>query len=221
MKHIKKLIAAIYLFVLRWRPEGERPREAKYVLVAAPHTSNWDAFHIIALGWWYDVPFAWFVKHTAMWGPLGWAIRACGGIGVDRRAPQNMVARVVEEFAARRELALVVPPEGSRHRVAYWRSGFMIIAREARVPLVLGYLDYARRRGGFGPTVHPSGDLRADMEILRAFYADKQGRFPDLFTPPLLRAELEDPEAPSAPVDLDTDDITDPRSPLHPTTDAR
>jgi 1-acyl-sn-glycerol-3-phosphate acyltransferase len=196
---IKQAVAATFLFAIRWRAEGERPTPARYVLIAAPHTSYWDGLLVIALGWRCDIPFVWFVKHTLMRGPVGWLLRKLGAIAVDRRAPQQLVARVVEEFGRRPEIALVVPPEGSRGLVPYWRSGFLAIAREAGVPLVLGYLDYGRRCGGFGPTVHLTENVRADMDVLRAFYADKQGRFPDQFTPPLLRIEIEQPGPAASP----------------------
>jgi 1-acyl-sn-glycerol-3-phosphate acyltransferase len=93
-------------------------------------------------------------------------------------------------FAESESLALVVPAEGTRSYVAHWKSGFYHIARTAKVPIVLGYLDYAHRRGGFGPALHTTGDIRSDMDEIRDFYADKVGRHPDQFGEVRLKEEM-------------------------------
>ena len=117
---------------------------------------------------------------------------ALGGVAVDRRQHNNLVDAVAAEFASRDALVLGVPAEGTRSRRDYWKSGFYWMASKAEVPIALGYLDFSRREGGFGPLLHPSGDLKADMDVIRAFYADKVGKNPALFTPPLLQAEAEE-----------------------------
>ena len=97
------------------------------------------------------------------------------------------MARVIEDAD---QIALTVPAEGTRGYTPHWKSGFYHIARSARVPIVLGYLDYARRRGGFGPELIPTGDVRQDMDEIRAFYADKQGRYPELAGDVRLKEEM-------------------------------
>jgi 1-acyl-sn-glycerol-3-phosphate acyltransferase len=101
----------------------------------------------------------------------------------------NLVAEAARRFAELDDLALVVPAEGTRAYVPHWRSGFYHIARGAEVPIVLGFLDYARRRGGFGPALLPTGDVRRDMDEIREFYADKVGKYPDRFGEVRLKEE--------------------------------
>ena len=177
------------LAVTGWRPEGARPAAAKYVLIAAPHTSNWDLLYLLALAAVFDVDVRWMGKHTLFRWPLGAAMRALGGIPIRRHRNENVVQAMARAFAECDALALVVPAEGTRSHAPYWKSGFYHIARAAGVPVVMGYLDYPRRRGGFGPALVPSGDVVADMERIRAFYADKVGRHPAGAGPVRLREE--------------------------------
>ena len=186
---MRKRIARWLLDRAGWEPEGKRPEARRYVLIAAPHTSNWDLFYLLALSELFDVRVSWLGKHVLFRPPLGWLMRRLGGIPVVRHRRGNLVAQVAESFSRVEDLALVVPAEGTRGYVEYWKSGFYHIARTAGVPIVMGYLDFARRRGGFGPALEPSGDVRADMDRIRAFYADKVGRYPELFGPVRLREE--------------------------------
>ena len=182
-------LGRLYLRISGWRVEGRFPDAAKTVVIAAPHTSNWDMPLMLAMAWVLDVRPAWLGKQELFRRPFGWFMRRLGGVPVDRTARQNTVRQAVERFDALERLHLVIPPSGTRSRATHWRSGFYHIAREANVPIVLGYLDYARRRGGFGPELHPSGDLRADMDAIRRFYADKTGRHPEQFGPVRLAEE--------------------------------
>jgi 1-acyl-sn-glycerol-3-phosphate acyltransferase len=159
------------------------------VLIAAPHTSNWDLAYLLALGEAFELRVSWLGKHTLFRPPLGAVMRSVGGIPVVRHKKGQLVTEAAKLFAERKELALVVPAEGTRSRSEYWKSGFYHIARSAGVPIVCGYLDYARKRGGFGLAVLPTGDVRADMDRIRAFYADKVGRFPEKFGPVRLQEE--------------------------------
>lgn len=173
-----------------WRVEGEAPRVSKYVLIAAPHTSNWDLVLMLMCGVKLNVWPSWVGKHT-LFEPLffGWFMRKLGGIPIDRRARNNMVQYLADLFQKEERLTLAVPPEGTRGRREYWKSGFYYIAHKAQVPICLGYLDFSRKRGGMGPLVYTTGDVRADMETIRAFYADKIGRFPEKQGPARLAAE--------------------------------
>jgi 1-acyl-sn-glycerol-3-phosphate acyltransferase len=176
-----------------WRVVGGRPEAGRYVLIAAPHTSNWDfpltVLYGMALGIWP----AWVGKHTLFRFPLGLFFRALRGIPVVRGTPKNLVEQLAAQFSSRGQLVLLMPPEGTRSRAAYWKSGFYFVARRAGVPVAMGFLDYARREGGIGPLVHPGNDLHADMELLRTFYAGKLGRYPQLQGPIRLRVEDELP----------------------------
>ena len=174
-----------------WRVEGVRPQEAKYVLIAAPHTSNWDFPLMLLCGMVLGVWPAWVGKHTLFRAPFGVLMRALGGIPIDRTTSHNMVDQLAGEFAARERLALAMPPEGTRSLAPHWKSGFYYVATQARVPIALGYLDYPRKEGGIGAPILPSGDLRADMDRIRAFYSGKAGRHPESQGPVRLPAEDE------------------------------
>jgi 1-acyl-sn-glycerol-3-phosphate acyltransferase len=159
------------------------------VLIAAPHTSNWDLAYLLAISWVVGVRVSWMGKHTLFRGPMGPVMRALGGVPVRRDRRNDLVAQMTAAFAQHPSLVLTVPAEGTRSYAPRWKSGFYRIAQAAEVPIVLGFLDYARRRGGFGPTISPSGDVKRDMDRIRAFYADKVARHPDCFGPIELAAE--------------------------------
>jgi 1-acyl-sn-glycerol-3-phosphate acyltransferase len=178
---VKQRIAALFLRAARWRVEGVRPRERRVVVVAAPHTSNWDLLFLLAFAWVFGVRMRFMMKHTLFRGPAGPLFRALGGIAIERRRPGGVVGQMVEAFARADELVLVIPPEGTRGRAEAWKSGFYHIARKADVPVVLSYLDYARRAGGFGPEFRLCGDVQRDMDLIRDFYADKVGLRPGHF----------------------------------------
>ena len=182
-------LARACLAVVGWRAVDDVPKEPKYVLIAAPHTSNWDGVLMLLCGAASGVRPTWVAKHTLFRPPLGWLLRATGGIPVDRRVRTHAVEHFAELLRTHEKLCLAVPPEGTRGRAPYWKSGFYRVAQTAGVPICLGFLDYGRKRGGFGPVVHPTGDIRADMDVIRAFYADKKGLYPENQGPVRLQQE--------------------------------
>ena len=179
------------LAAVGWRAVGARPSEPKYVLIAAPHTSNWDFPLMLLCGMALGVWPAWVGKNTLFRPPFGWLMHALGGIPVDRSAASHMVAQLAEQFAARPALALAMPPEGTRSLALHWKSGFYYVAITAHAPIALGYLDYGRKEGGIGAPIVASGNVHADMDRIRAFYAGKTGRHPELQGPIRLPAEDE------------------------------
>lgn len=189
MVQLKRWIGRTYLRVAGWREQGERPEPSAYVLIAAPHTSNWDLPHMLALSFVFDVPIRWAGKHTIFRAPFGWFMKALGGISIVRHERKNRVEQLAGLFDDHERLVLTVPAEGTRGRVEHWKSGFYHIARLADVPIVCGYLDYSRKRGGFGLVLQPTGNMREDMDAIRAFYADKHGLYPEKVGPVRLRNE--------------------------------
>jgi 1-acyl-sn-glycerol-3-phosphate acyltransferase len=187
---MRRALASLFLRATGWRPEGARPASRRYVLIAAPHTSNWDLAYLLALAAVYDVSISWMGKETLFGAPFGWVLRWLGGIPVDRRHRGNLVRQMAELFERRDRFALVVPAEGTRGYTPHWRSGFYHIARTANVPVVLGYLDYQRKRGGFGPELVLTGDVGQDMDEIRSFYSDKVGKHPECFGPVRLKEEM-------------------------------
>jgi 1-acyl-sn-glycerol-3-phosphate acyltransferase len=184
-----KFLTRLALKASGWRIEGQAPKEAKYVLIAAPHTSNWDLVLMLMCGVQFGVWPSWVGKHTLFKPPFGWFMRVLGGLPIDRRSRNNMVQQLADLFEQSERLILAVPPEGTRGRREFWKSGLYFIAHQAQVPICLGYLDFSRKRGGMGPMIHTTGDVRADMAAIRAFYEDKHGRFRDKQGPVRLAAE--------------------------------
>jgi len=172
-------VARLLFRITGWVAEGGVLEPRRFVIIAAPHTSNWDAVILVTAAYIFGIRISWFIKDSAFVGPLGWLIRAVGGIPINRRLRQNVVAQAVEEFRRREEFILAVPPEGTRRHSDGWRTGFYYIAREAGVPIVLGYIDYRRKVAGLGRAVVPSGDIDADFEIFRTFYEQVTAKFPE------------------------------------------
>jgi len=188
---MRQKFARWLLGMLGWRIEGQRPDHRKCVLIAAPHTSNWDFPLMLAFAAAFDMKICWMGKHGLFYPPMGWIMAAVGGIPVLRDRGLRLSDAMVAELQARDDLILVVPAEGSRSRGEYWRSGFYHIARQAGVPVVPSYLDFAQKRGGFGPALEVTSDVSADMQKLRSFYAGMEGLYPGQFSPVRLREEDE------------------------------
>jgi 1-acyl-sn-glycerol-3-phosphate acyltransferase len=166
------------LFLLKafgWKLCIAPPPSKKYVLIGAPHTSNWD-FVVGLLGLWGGRIRARFLgKKELFKPPLGFLMRALGGIPVDRSRRSNLVDQVAEIFKREEEIAILITPEGTRGRAPYWRTGFYYMALKAGVPIALGYADYRRKEVGIGAYLYPTGDIRKDFALIREFYQDKTG----------------------------------------------
>ncbi|MDP6942923.1 MAG: DUF4105 domain-containing protein, partial [Myxococcota bacterium] len=162
-----------------WRYEGAPPDQKKFVIIAAPHTSNWDLVHMLAGAWTAGVSLSWMGKLSLFKPPFGWVLLAMGGVPIDRSRPLGTVGQIAETFAKADRLALAIPPSGTRGYRDHWKSGFYHIAREAGVPILCCSCDYARNVTAIGAVVHPTGDVRVDMDAVRDFYADVGGKFPD------------------------------------------
>lgn len=167
--------------VLGWQFVGEPPDIPKYVLIAAPHTSNWDFMVMLALDFAFKIRCVWMGKEGLFRGHLGPFYRRLGGIPIDRSSRSNVVDQAIRAFQHNERMVMVIPPEGTRRRTDRWKTGFYYIALGANVPLVFGFIDFERRAVGFGPTLMPSGDIQADMAIIRDFYKDIKGKFPENF----------------------------------------
>jgi 1-acyl-sn-glycerol-3-phosphate acyltransferase len=172
-----------FLKLTGWRVEGSLPEGAtKCVLIAAPHTSNWDLPYTLMVGFALRLNLYWMGKHSIFRPPFGGLMKWLGGIPVNREKSNNLVAASVEAIrAAQGPLQLTVPPEGTRSKTRYWKTGFYHIAVGAQVPIVMAYMDYARKVSGLGPVFHPTGDIERDMESIKAFYAPFKGKNADQF----------------------------------------
>jgi 1-acyl-sn-glycerol-3-phosphate acyltransferase len=174
-----KLLARALLVLAGFRLVGSAPHVARAVVIFAPHTSNWDFPLLLLVRYAFGRPVHYLGKHTLFRPPLGWFFRATGGIPVVRHERRHFVKRAAAFFAEREELWLAMSPEGTRHRTDHWKSGFYRIALAAGVPVLLAFVDAAKKECGLGPLVELSGDVERDLGVIRDFYATKRGIYPE------------------------------------------
>lgn len=183
LKNLLRGLSILVLNIFGWRREGRIPDIPKYVVIAAPHTSNWDFPITLAMLFAFKLKVYWMGKDTLFCWPFRPFFRFLGGIPIDRSRSANVVEQSIQAFRERAKLAMMISPEGTRRNVSYWKTGFYYIASGAGVPIVLGFLDYLRKAGGFGHVMEPTGDMDADMEKIHVFYAGVTGRHPEKFSP--------------------------------------
>lgn len=179
---VKTVIRWISIFLLkisRWQTQGAFPDIPKFVMIAAPHTSNWDLPIMMFIALKLRGKLYWMGKDAIFKKPFSGFFKWLGGIPIDRSRSNNVVGQMVEKFKEMDRLVLTIPPAGTRKRVQKWKSGFYHIAVGANVPVALGFLDYKRKTGGIGPVVTLSGDMEQDMKGIRAFYSDIEGKYPE------------------------------------------
>ncbi|MBU1369418.1 MAG: 1-acyl-sn-glycerol-3-phosphate acyltransferase [Bacteroidetes bacterium] len=178
MKSLSRLI----LRLTGWKINGEMPSHIqKCVILAAPHTSNWDFFYGRLAYFILGVPVKFLIKKESFQNPLGGLLKKLGGIPVDRGRHTNLVENIARLFHTQKQLNVVITPEGTRKLVKEWKKGFYYIALKANVPIVLGFLDYDKKEAGFGLVIYPSGDFQKDLTAIETFYQDKTARYPENF----------------------------------------
>ncbi len=178
-KTITQRLSSACLAAAGWQAELAEPPPARCVIIGAHHTIWSDLILTLLLMGATGVRFRWVAKASLFRGPLGWLLRALGGMPVQRSARANFVAQMVTAFEPGGPLRVAILPEGTRRRVSHWKTGFYYIALGAGVPIALGYADYRRRRVGLGPLLTPTGDIEADFQRYRAFYAGVTGCYPE------------------------------------------
>ena len=186
---MRRFIAGIFWTFSRWTLKTEPAPDRPTVLVGAPHTSNWDFVFMLGIAWKLGLDIRWLGKNSLFKGWRGPIMRGLGGIPVDRSDPSRVVAEVVARIQTGETFGLVVTPDGTRGGNTHWKSGFYRIARETGMPVTLGYVDRTTMTTGLGPTFDLTGDVGADMDRIREFYADKAGVRPERRTEPRLADE--------------------------------
>jgi len=166
-----------------WRFVGAMPDLPQFVVIVAHHTSNWDFAIGLAVKWALGLDVRWLGKDTLFRPPLGWFMRANGGVPVKRASRENLVEQTANEFATREQFVLVLAPEGTRRRVPEWRSGFWHVAKRANVPICCVALDWSRHEVRMGPTITADeDDPKAGIARVRSYFADVRGYDPSLET---------------------------------------
>ena len=167
----------VVLFLFGWKKAGSLPKYRNVIVIAAPHTSNWDFVFLIAAASSFGFSINWLGKDSLFRTPLAPLFRMLGGIPVDRSKAGNLVETLTRRIKEDKGVAIVVPPSGTRERTDYWKSGFYRIAESAKIPIVCGYLDYRKKEAGLGPTFFTTS-LHQDMSRLRDFYSDITAKYP-------------------------------------------
>ena len=175
---IQALLGILFLAVTGWKVAGSVPDISKFVLVLAPHTSNWDLPFILAVMYGLGLKINWFGKKELFVWPIGCVFKWLGGIPIDRSFRQNVVQQTVQTIRECEQIVMGIAPEGTRSQSRHWSTGFYYIAGLAQAPIVFGYLDYARKVGGLGPVMHTTGNIEADMKVIREFYSGITAKHP-------------------------------------------
>lgn len=175
---LMRWMSILILKMAGWKVEGKVPAVPKFVVIAAPHTSNWDLPFTLFVALALKVKLYWMGKEEIFKAPFGGFFKWLGGIPIDRSKSNNIVEESIEQFRKNEQLVLTVPPSGTRKKVMYWKTGFYHIANGAGVPIALGFLDYKRKAGGILSVFYPTGDIDADMEEITDRYKDVVGKFP-------------------------------------------
>lgn len=174
-----KSLARLLLRTFGWTLTESDPGTRRYVLIFAPHTSNWDFVIGLLAAWGLGLKVHWMGKSSLFDSLLGPLFRHWGGIPVERSRPGNMIEQMAARFEKADDFVLAIAPEGTRRHTDHWKSGFWHIARAAGAPVVMAYIDYPRKQIGIGDSFLPGESIESDFERIRDFYADKRGRWPE------------------------------------------
>jgi len=178
-----RYLAKFLLLCFGWKTIGPKPKEKKYLFVAAPHTSNWDLFFMVLIASNLEIKLYWMGKDSIFKFPFKHIMHWMGGISIDRSQSNDVVAGMVKIYNECDDLVVSIPPEGTRSHTVYWKTGFYHIANGAGIPICLGFLDFSKKEGGIGPMFKPTGDIEKDMIEIKAFYKNISGKYPDRFQP--------------------------------------
>lgn len=180
-----RILAALLFKLTGWKAEGELPKDLNsFVIIGVPHTSNWDFLYSRAIFSLLGVPVRFVAKKELFFFPLGYVLRKLGGIPVDRSRGAKVIPQMVDLLKNNDNLALLIPPEGTRKPVKKWKRGFYNAALQADVPIVLGYLDYKEKKAGIGPVIYPSGNYKEDLRKIVDFYRNITPKHPENFQIP-------------------------------------
>ena len=187
-----KLLSKIILKLIGWHVDVTLPQEKKFVVIGAPHPTNWDLPIGLLSFWSISIHLTWVAKKQLFVGPLDYIFRAMGGIPVDRSVHTGFIEQIAHQFNSRDEMVFGITPEGTRSKTEYWKTGFYYIALEAGVPVCLAYVDFPSRTFGFGEMLYPSGDIKKDFEKIKLFYENKVGKKPENQGPVKMRDKVSD-----------------------------
>jgi len=173
------VLGKVVMKLAGWRIEGNLPESRKMVVIAAPHTSNWDFLYLFAAAYSFRMSINWLGKDSLFSLILSPFLKYLGGIPVNRSKRNNMVKYIADIINSSDQFTMIIPPAGTRSKTDYWKSGFYQITLAAQIPIVCGYLDYKEKVACLGVSLIPTGNVRQDMDRIREFYCGRNGRHPE------------------------------------------
>ena len=179
IRKTQTLLGKFFLKLMGWKVEGGVPNLPKFIVLFAPHTSGWDLPLMLAVTYVFGIKGSWFGKQEIFHWPFGSLLKRLGGIPITRSSQLNTVQQTTQMILECDQIIIGISPEGTRSKSNYWKTGFYYIAHEAKVPILLAYLDYERKVGGFGPVMETTGDIETDMQFIRKFYNGITAKHPE------------------------------------------
>ncbi len=170
-----RVIANLILRMVGWRVDGKLPDIPKYILIGAPHTSNWDFVLFLGVIFHLRANVRFMGKAELFRNPFGWFFYWCGGIPVDRKKSQGLVEQMVDACEKSDKFILTITPEGTRHYVSEWKMGFYHIAKKAGIPVVMAIVDGANKVVCVGQVFNLTEDMKADIKVIKGFFAGMVG----------------------------------------------
>lgn len=183
LKDILRGISVFLFKIIGWEKVGQLPDISKYVIILAPHTSNWDLFYGISTAFALKLDICFMAKKELFRWPFGPLFKFLGGVPIDRDKSINVVDQIIQRYNENEKYVIAITPEGTRSKTKYWKTGFYHIASGANVPILLGFLDYSTKKGGAGPLITPTGNIEHDIQIIRDFYSKIAGRYSEKVAP--------------------------------------
>jgi len=190
--YLIQLISYWFFKVLGWKFVGNLPTGKHFLAIGGPHTSTWDFPVGMGLVFHHRLKISFLGKASLFEGAFGNLFRNLGGIPVDRsKNNHELVKQVIDEFESREQFILAMSPSGTRNYSPHWKSGFYKIARAANVPVLLCYIDFKYKKAGIGTSYLLTGNVQEDMNFIRNFYSNVNGKFPEKVSKVFIKEELE------------------------------
>ena len=164
------LLARAIMGLVGWRVTGKLPDLPKFIMIGAPHTSNWDFILFLGVIFTLRADVRFMGKIELFRPPHGWFFRYCGGVPVDRKKSTGLVDQMVDAANQAERFILTIAPEGTRHHVAEWKRGFYHIAKGAGIPIVMAVVDGKHKEVRIGQVFQPTDDIEADMKSIQGYF---------------------------------------------------
>ena len=183
---MKKIVSKFIFWLMGWEAIGTFDFPKKCIIIAAPHTSNWDFLVGRCYGYISGIKPRYLIKSSYFAPIIGAFFRRNGGIPVSREYNTNLVSQIIDKFNNTNEFRLGIAPEGTRSRVLKWKTGFYHMAHKSNVPIILVALDFKKKKIGVISSLLTTGDIDSDMLFIQEKFMNVQGKIPENFNPKII-----------------------------------